>query len=56
MRASIPYLFDHYASQMRTLLTSFQAFFYGYYARVVPVLVLFINIIMSFFFEYPILL
>ena len=38
MRANIPWLFDHYASQTRTLLALFQAFFHGYYARVVPAL------------------
>ena len=47
-----PWIFDHYASQVRTLLASFQAFFRGYYARVVPVLVPPID--MSFFFEHPI--
>ena len=38
VRARIARLFDHYASQVRTLLAPVQVFFHGYYARVLPVL------------------
>ena len=53
MRASIPWLFDHYASQIRTLEASFQAFFHGFCARVLPVIAPLI--MMSFCFNTPFL-